>query len=151
VVAVPVHGAADVEHQFGDEEKKRGDSVGNVLRGLIVARVEGVDDIVFRAVSSVEVVRADGVGLQSDTEELGLKTVLHVGQFLGEDVVKAVFEYLAVAVFLYGEVFAAVMDPDIHDTGIALCLTHGVGDASATLGMLDPEVADVLVGIGQCQ
>ena len=95
--------------------------------------------------------RADGVSLQSDTEELGFKAVLHVGKLLSEDVVKTVLENLAVAVFLHGEVFAAVMDPDVHDARVALCLTHSVGDAATALGMLNPEVSDLLVGIGQCQ
>ena len=39
------------------------------------------------------------------------------------------------------------MNPDVHDTGIALGLTHGIGNAAATLGVLDPEVADALVGV----
>ena len=39
------------------------------------------------------------------------------------------------------------MYPDIHDTRVALELTHCVGDAAATLGVLNPEVADALVGI----
>ena len=140
-----------MKHQLRHKEQQRGDGIGDVLRGLIVTGVERVDDIVLGAVAGIEVVRADGVSFQSDAEELGLEAVLHILKLLGEDVVEAVLEDLAVAVFLDGEVFAAVVDPDVHDTGIALCLTHGVGDAAAAPGMLNPELADLLVGIGQCQ
>ena len=41
------------------------------------------------------------------------------------------------------------MHPDVHDTGIVLRLTHGIGNAAATLGVLNPKVTDALVGIGE--
>jgi hypothetical protein len=41
------------------------------------------------------------------------------------------------------------MDPDVHDTGITLGLTHRVGDAAAALCVLDPELADSRIGIGK--
>ena len=43
------------------------------------------------------------------------------------------------------------MDPDVHDTRVVLCLTHGVGDAAAALCVLDPELADSGIRIGKAQ
>ena len=43
------------------------------------------------------------------------------------------------------------MHPQVHDTGIALSLTHGIGYLTATLGMLYPEGTDTLIGIGERQ
>ena len=41
------------------------------------------------------------------------------------------------------------MYPQVHDTGIVLSLTHCVGNVTAALGVLHPELADRLVGVGQ--
>ena len=138
-----------MEHQLGHEEEEAGNHVTHILGGLVVAGVESVDGVVLGAVACEEVVRTYGVGFETDAEELGFETRLHVGQVFGEDFVEALFENLAVAIALYGEVLASVVNPDVHDTGVALCLTHGIGDAAAALGVLNPEVADGLVGIGQ--
>ena len=56
VVAVPAHGSGDVEHEFGHIHEERGDEVGDVLCGLVVASVEGVDATSCGAVGGVEVV-----------------------------------------------------------------------------------------------
>ena len=32
-----------------------------------------------------------------------------------------------------------------------MCLAHGIGDTTTTFGMLNPEVADGFIGIGQTQ
>ena len=52
---------------------------------------------------------------------------------------------------LYGHILRTIVHPDIHDTRIALRLTHGIGYAAATLGMLYPKVAYGFVGIGEGQ
>ena len=41
------------------------------------------------------------------------------------------------------------MHPDIHDTGVVLGLTHRIGNATATLGMINPEVANTFIWIRQ--
>ena len=151
VVGVPVHGATYVEHELGDEQQQRRNGITDIFRGLVVARVERVNHVVFRAVAGVEVVRAHGVGLHSDAEKFGFEARLHVGQFLGQYLVERVFQYLAIAHLLHGVVFHAVVHPDVHDARVALSLAHGIGNAPATLGMFNPEVTDALVGIGERQ
>ena len=149
VVAVPAHGAADVEHQLGHIHEQRRDEVADVLGGLVVAGVQGVHLLAGGAVGGVEVVRAYGVALQTDAEELGLEAVLHAVELLLHDLVERGSEDFAVLLALYGDVLHAVVYPDVHDTGVVLSLTHGVGDATAALGVLNPEVADGLVGVRQ--
>ena len=138
-----------MEHQLGHEEKECGNSIRNILCRLIVTCVEGVHHIVLGAIACVEVVRTYGVSLQTDTEELSLETRLHVWQLLCQDFIERVLQNLTIAAFLYGDVLAAIVYPDVHDTWIVLELTHSIGNATATLGVLYPELADSRVGIRQ--
>ena len=43
------------------------------------------------------------------------------------------------------------MNPGVHDTGVLLGLTDGLGDGAAALRVFDPEVADGFVGIGKAE
>ena len=116
---------------------------------MIVARVDGENLVVLCGIGRIEVVAADGEALQADAEHLALDAVLHHGLLLREDLVERLLEQTAVEGVVDGNIFAAVVHPEVHDAGVALSLTHGVGDVAAALGVLDPELADALVGIGQ--
>ena len=93
--------------------------------------------------------RAHGITLESDAEELGLEAVFHTIEFLLHDLVERGSKDLTIFLPLYRHVLRTVVYPDIHDTGVALSLTHGIGNVTATLGMLNPEVADALVRVRQ--
>ena len=140
-----------MEHQFRHEEQERGDHVGHVLGHLIVAGVQGVHELAGGAVAGHEVVGAHGIALEADAEELRLQAGLHAREVLLEDLVQGLGEDLAVALALHGLVLGTVMDPDVHDAGVALGLAHGIGNAAATFGVLNPEITDALVGIGKCK
>ena len=116
---------------------------------MVVAGVDGRDLAVLRSVCGVEVVAAYGEALEADAEELAFDTVLHVFLLLGEDLVEGLLKQAAVEHVVDGLLLASVVHPYVHDTGIALSLAHCVGDVTAALGMLDPEVADGLVGVGE--
>ena len=109
--------------------------------------IESVHHVVLSAVASVEVVRTYGVSLQTDTEELSLQARLHVWQLLCQNLIKRVFQDLAIAALLYGDILGTIVYPDVHDTWVVLELTHGVCDTAATLGVLNPELADSWVRI----
>ena len=151
MVGVPADGTADMQHQFGHIQEQRRNHVGDVLGGFVMARVEGVDDLTRSTEARVEVVRADGETLQSDAEEFGLDAGFHVGQVFGQDFIQGFSQQLTVASAFYGEVFQAVVYPDVHDARVALCLAHGIGDATTAFGMLDPESADGWVGVGEAE
>ena len=93
--------------------------------------------------------RAHGVAFQTDAEELSLEAVLHAVELLLHDFVERGGEQFAVLLALHGHVLAAVVHPDVHDAGVALCLAHRVGNVAAALGVLYPEVAYALVRVGE--
>ena len=68
-----------------------------------------------------------------------------------ENLVERFLEGVAIECVVYRYVLATIVNPEVHDTWVVLCLTHGIGDVAATLGVLNPERADALVGIRQCQ
>ena len=151
VVAVPTHGARDVEHQLRHVHEQCRHEVGDVLRLFVVAGVQRVHLLAGGAVGGVEVVRAYGVALQSDAEQFSLEAVLHAVELLFHDFVERGSKDFAIFLALHRHVLRTVVHPDVHDAGVALRLTHGVGDASAALRVLNPEVADALVGVRQRQ
>ena len=151
MVGVPADGTADMEHQLRHIEEQRRNHVGDILSGFVVACVEGVDDLACSTIARVKVVRADGETFQSDAEEFGLNAGFHVGQVFGQDFIQRGSQQLTVAFAFHGEVFQSVVYPDVHDTWVALCLTHGIGDAATAFGMLDPEGADGGVWIGEAE
>ena len=109
--------------------------------------IEGVHHVVLCAVASVEVVGTYGVSFQTDTEELSLQARLHVWQLLCQNLIKRVFQDFAIATLFYGDILRTVVYPDVHDTWVVLELTHSVCNAAATLGVLNPELADSWVRI----
>ena len=111
--------------------------------------VEGVHQVARSAVAGHEVVRTDGVAFQPDAKEFCLQAVLHAVELLGQYLVQALCHEPAIAHTLDGQVLATVVHPDVHDARVALCPAHSIGNPTATLGMLDPEFADTLVGISQ--
>jgi len=151
VVGIPTDGTTDVQHQLRHIKKQRRDLVGHILGRLVVTRVERVDDLARGAVAFVEVHRANSETLQTDAEELSLDARFHVGQWFGQNLVQRSGQNLAIAFAFHGDVLQAVVHPDVHDAWVALRLAHRVGDAAAAFGVLNPEIADFRVGIGQAQ
>ena len=109
--------------------------------------IDGVHLLAGSTVGGVEIMTAHGVALQSDTKQFGLEAVLYAIQLLLHNLIERGSQDFAVLLALYGHVLASIVYPDVHDTGIVLRLTHGVGDTTATLGVLNPEVADGLIGV----
>ncbi len=66
-----------------------------------------------------------------------------------ENLIKRIFQYRAIKHAVYGHLFLTVMHPEIHDTLVVELTAHLVGNSAATLGVLDPEISDALVGVTQ--
>ena len=94
---------------------------------------------------------ADGETLQSDAEHLTFYTVLHHGLRFGEYLVERVFQIMPIQEVVDTLVLATVVYPEVHDAGVALCLTNRISDVTTTTGMFNPEVADAIVGIGETE
>ena len=149
VVGVPADGAAHVEHELRYIEQQGGYFIGHVLRLLIMACVKGVHHFAGGAVALVEVHGAHGIAFQAYAEELGFHAALHAGQFLLQNLVQGGGQQFPVILAVHGEVFGAVVYPDVHDARVSLGLSHGVGNVAAAFGMLNPELPDGFVRVGQ--
>ena len=114
-----------------------------------MARIDRGDLAVSRRIGRIEVMGADGKTLQADAEQLALDTILHVVILLREDLVQGILQDRTVEVVVDGLLLAAVVDPQVHNAGIALGLAYLLGDGAAALGVLDPKIADILVRVGQ--
>ena len=149
MVGVPADRAADMEHDLRAEEQERGNLVIDILGRMVVAGVEGRNDVVLGAVGEIEVAGAHRVAFKTDAEKLRLEAVLHMGIRLREDFVEGFLQQLTVLHPVDSEVLAAVMDPDVQDAGIALAASHHVRNGPAALRVLDPEGTDLRIRIGQ--
>ena len=114
-----------------------------------MAGVQRVHLLARSAIGGVEVVRAHGVRFQADAEQLGLEAVLHAVELLFHDFVERGGKDFAILLALHGHVLRAVVHPDVHDAGVALRLTHGIGNSTATLRVLNPKVTNRLIRIRQ--
>ena len=146
VVGVPTHGTSNMQSHILVEQKQGRDLVGNQLGGLIMAVVHQRSDAGFVGVGQTELCRADGVGLQTDTEHLGFQG--DVDLFLivrnGEDLIQRFLEAAARADAVGGQILVAVGDPDIHNAGNAGLVGEIFCDLQAGLAMLDPELTHLV-------
>ena len=75
VIAVPADAAADVQQDLRDEHQHRADLVGDGFGRVVVAGVERVEHPARQRVAEIELVRADGVALDAEAEQLALDRV----------------------------------------------------------------------------
>ena len=116
-----------------------------------MARVERHDLAVLGSVTQREVVRSHRVVFGANAEQLGLDAILHVGVLGGEYLVERLLQQLAILQAVDRLVLRAVVYPDVENRRIALTAAHLLGNRAATFGVLDPELADAFVGIGQSE
>ena len=93
--------------------------------------------------------RADGVALAADAEELALDRVevQRRADRLLEDGVERLGQALARADAIDRRVLHAVGNPQVRDAGLAERLAHGGADAPAGDAVIDPERPDGLVSV----
>lgn len=141
VVAVPAHAARHVKQQVRHEEQQRRDLVGDVLRGMKMPRVEAVADPVLHREAEIELVRAGGVALHADAEELALDRVeverpVHVGR---EDRLQRLQQAATGRGAISRRVLVAVGYPDVGDGGRAERAAELRADAARGDAVVDPE------------
>ena len=140
-----------MKHQFGHELQHGTHLIGRTLGWMVVACVDGEDDVVLGCVGGIEIVTANCEALQSDAEHLSLDTVFHHWLRLGKNLVERVFEVMTIEEVVDALVLASIVYPQVHDTGVALCLSDGVGDVATAARVLNPEVSDAVVRIGETE
>ena len=116
-----------------------------------VTGIKRNDFLVLRCIANIEIVRTYRIAFQTDTEYLRFDTVLHVLVFSSEDLVERILQQSTVLHAVHGDVLATVVYPQVHDTRVALALTHFFGNGTTMLGMFNPEITDAFIRIGQGQ
>ena len=149
MIGVPTHRTAHMEHQFRNKKEKRRNQIADILCLLIMPCIEGVHQFSRSTIAGNKVMRSDCVTFQTDTKKFCFQTVLHTVKFFSQYLIQALGHNLTITHPLNSQVLAAVMYPNIHDTRVALRLTHSIGYLTATLSMFNPKISDTLVGIGQ--
>ena len=151
VVAVPADGAAHVQEHPVDEGQHRRQLVGDDLGGVEVAGVEAEHDLPAHRVGQVELVRAGGVALGADPEELALHGVAVVlaRHGPGEGLVERLQQALPRPEAVVGQVLGAVRDPEVEHRRRPQGAAEGGGHLAAGLHVADPEGAHAGVGVGE--
>ena len=151
MVTVPAHAAADMEQDFVNELEDGRDFVREVFRGMEMAGVEAVEELVFDGVGEVEFVRADDIALRADAEEFALHgvEVEFAVHGHGENLVERGGEALAGRLAVVGHVLRAIGNPDIRDHRRAELLGDLGADLSTGDAVLDPELADFFIRMGE--
>ena len=147
MVAVPAHGAGDVQRQTVIEQEHGADLVGDKLGRVIVTVVHERRNVAGIHIVRAELRRADGVGFQTNAEDLGLdaredlRLVIRNGQnFVHRLRVAAAGRETVCRIILI-----AVGDPEVDDAGLAGFLGEILCDFHAALAVRDPEFADRLI------
>ena len=151
VVRVPAHRAADVQQKLVHRQRHRGQLVGDVLGRVEMAHVEAQERAVPDRVAEVELVAAHGHRLDPDAEELRFDRVEHVRlvERRSDHLVERGFQPPARRHPVDGDILRAVRHPDVVDRRAAQRLADPGGDLAAAFAVLDPELADALVGVGE--
>ena len=140
-----------MQQQARDVEHGGGDLVGDDLRRVEVAGIQAQRRLAAGGIAHIELVGADGVAFGADTEQLALDgvNVVRRVEFFADDFIQRVQQPLARREAVNGNVLHAVRHPDIHHRRGAQLLAKISGYAAAGFAVVDPELADLIVGMRQ--
>ena len=154
MVAVPAHGAGDVQDGLIHEAHHGAQLGGDDLGGMEVARVQGIAQAVLDGVAHRELVAGHGEALHADAEQLALQAAGHVllaDGLVGEDFIQRSDHALAEGAGSHAGVLHAVGHPVVDGAGLSQLLGELIADLAAALAVLDPELAHVRLRAGQGQ
>ena len=117
------------------------------LGGVEVPGVEGPEYPARNRVAQIELVRANGVALDAQAEQLSFDRIQVEARIdlLGQDPVERADQQLARRLAIDRGVLVAIWNPDVRDTWRAELLSEVGADSPGRDAVLDPEVADGLV------
>jgi hypothetical protein len=75
VIAIPADATTDVQEDFRHIEQDGRDLIGEIFRGMKVARVEAIDLLALDGVTEIKLVGADTIRFRSDAEKFRLDRV----------------------------------------------------------------------------
>lgn len=93
--------------------------------------------------------RSDGERFAADSEEFGFHAVAHFWSARGQRCIEAVTQAFAGGDPIDRSVFVPVRNPDVIDGGRAEFFCEMGGDAAGTANVLNPELANGFVSVGE--
>ena len=116
-----------------------------------VAGIQAQGGLAAGGVAHIELIGADGVAFRADTEQFALDgiNVVRRVQLFADHFIERVQQALARREAVNGNILHAVRDPDIHYRRRAQLLAEVSGNTAAGLAVIDPELADFIVGVRQ--
>ena len=151
MVAVPPDAPAHVEQHFVQHAEIGRKLVRNHLGGVEMARVETAHFPSRRRVKQIEFVGAHGTAFDADAEKFGLHGVpLVLFRETGlEAGVERSHQPLPRRHTVGGDVLEAVRGPEVDHRGAPQRLAEGRADLPAAQAVIDPELPDPPVGMGE--
>ena len=80
-----------------------------------MTRIKGYNLTILGCITDIEVVRAYGKALKTDTEDLALQTILDIVILCCKDLVERLLKVCAVLEFVYCGILATVVYPDVEN------------------------------------
>ena len=147
MVAVPAHGAGDVQRQPVVEQEHGTDLVGDKFRRVIVTVVHERGDMAGIDIVRAELCRADGVGFQTNAEDLGLDARENLCLVIRDrqDLIHRLRVAAAGGEAVCRVILIAVGNPEVDDAGLAGFFGEILRNGHAALAVFDPEFADRLI------
>ena len=151
MVGIPTYRPADMKHQFRNEQQHRRYFVCGTFRRVKMSRIDSDEFLMLHAISHTELIRTYRIAFQADAEHFRLQTILHIFILRSKNPVERVLKQFTIFHTINRNIFAAIVHPKVHDTGIPLPTSHFLCNGTTTLGMLDPEITNALIGVRQRQ
>lgn len=112
-----------------------------------MTRIQQAHDAVLGSVVHVELMRADRVGLDADSEDLAFDRICDILAVVldGKNLIKCFLEAGTRSDAVCRHILRAIRDPDVVECRDAELLAEVIGNLAASLAMSNPEIADILV------
>ena len=153
VVAVPMDAAAHMQQQAALLAADGGNLVADVFRRMEMAGIQTNKNILPGGIRQIEVGGTDGAAFRADAEQLRFDGVqfVFVTDFLRKAFVQRFQKPLAGGIAVGRSVFVTIWCPEVHDARRAQFLAELRADLAAGLAVVDPELADGGIRMGQRQ
>ena len=111
MIRIPTHRTRDMKHQLINERKNSRNLISRRLRWMIMTSIDSQNLPVLCCIGSIEVMRTNGKGFKSYAEHLTLYTVLHHRLFLLKNLVKRLFQDIAIEGMIHANILTAIVYP----------------------------------------
>ena len=95
-----------MEKQLRDKLEYGRYLIRNLLGGVEMTDIQAEHHLFIDGISQIEFMRSNGIGLHTNSKELGLNSIGHQGRILliGEDLIQGIFQQGTVLETVYGHI-----------------------------------------------